>query len=313
MRKSIIWLSLACGILLLPACKKEESTVSTPSLTGLSVSKAVPYVLAGETLVIHANTDYISASDRSDPGVLGLYWQVNSAKRDTLSPRLPEDYMDFVYTADTLGTYTVSCYAYAKSGYYNASASTTFSAIDPDTALTGLEGTADTPAGSILVRTATIGGAVWMAQNLYGTDTGMDYRNADAVTSVFGRYYTWKEAVTACPAGWHLPSAAEWDALGTDAWALMAPVLFLEKEMWEIAQGQAITNSLKFNAIPTGYIDKTASEQEHGLGQYAAFWTADAADQSTAHCRYLRFDQGKVIPFQGDKETLAMSVRCVKD
>ena len=316
MKKSIILgLAFAAGILAWESCQKDSTTETTPSLSGLTISESIPYVAKGTDLVFEADFNDIISSDGTDPGVLGLIWQVNSEEVDTLSYNLPQDYKPFSFHVEELGSYTIKCYAYSnKGGYYSASASTTFNAVDPDTALTGLEGSPETAVGSIQVRTATIGGAVWMSQNLFGTDSGIDYKSSSVISPLFGRYYTWDEAMTACPAGWHLPSAAEWDALGTDAGALMAKAVFLEEDMWKLTQNQNITNTLKFNAIPVGYIDNSASYQaEHGFGQYAAFWTADAADADRAHFRYIRYDEATVSPAKGDKSTMAMSVRCVKD
>ena len=313
MRKAVKWILGAALLCALPACKKEEQTTTLPSLSGLYITEAVPYVLEGDDVTIKAHVTDISTSDGKDPGVLGLYWQVNTAKRDTVSTDISKSVPDLNYHVDTLGTYVVYGYVYAA-GYYNSSANTTFQAIVPELSLTGLDGTEDTPAGLVLVRSVIIGDDIWMAQNLYGTLTGSCYKNALAVAEPFGQYYSWEEALTACPEGWHLPTGAEFDALGTSAQALMAPACFLEKEMWVTAQGITPTNESGFNAIPVGYLDKTASSgQEHGYGQYALFWTADEEDTELASYRYIRYDQDTVNKGKGHKKSLALSVRCVMD
>jgi len=46
-------------------------------------------------------------------------------------------------------------------------------------------------------KTVAIGSQTWMAQNL-------DYK---------GKEYSWEQAKTVCPVGWHLPSVEEWQAL----------------------------------------------------------------------------------------------------
>lgn len=305
MRKTIIFTVILAGILSIPACKKTESTDSTPSLQGLTINEAVPYVAIGEELVFNAKTSNISASDTSTPGVIGLYWQVNTAKKDTLSRDIKSENPAFTYRADTLGTYQVACYAFA-SGYYNASTISSFKAIDPLTALTGIE---SFPA-------VTIDGKQWSAYNINDPDSGVSYKNAGVVDTIFGRFYTWEEAQEVCPDGWHLPTAAEWDALGTEAGSLMAPAKFLKDNMWEPALGQEITNATGFNALPVGYLDNAASvDKFRRFGEMAAFWTASdaASDATLAQFRFILYDNTEIMKGNGSKTSLALSVRCVKD
>jgi len=72
-------------------------------------------------------------------------------------------------------------------------------------------------------------GKVWMAQNLrYKTENSKcpynkcsmfegsnPYMVAYSTTfyRLHGLYYNWEEAMKACPAGWHLPTKEEWDAM----------------------------------------------------------------------------------------------------
>ncbi len=308
MRKTTILSTLVvAGSVLLAAssCKKQDTTDTTPSLSGLTITEAVPYVAIGDELTIKANVSgIVSSSSTAKPGTIGLYWQVNSAKKDTVSRDIKVANPEFKYHVDTLGTYSVSCYAFTT-GFYNASAITTFQAIDPSKALDKLN-----PAESV-----TIGGKEWTAMNLNNTSSGVSYKDAKVVDSIFGRFYTHTEAMTACPSGWHLPTAAEWDALGEDAGAIMANATFLDNAMWSVALGQNITNSTGFNAIPVGYYDSSASTVKfRRYEEMAAFWTAsDATDPSMAQFRYVLYDNAKIMKGSGDKGSLALSVRCVKD
>ena len=303
MRKTTI--ILLAGIIAFSACKKDDSTTSTPSLQGLSVSEAIPYVAIGEELVFKAGTSSLYTSDDTTPSPIGLFWQVNSARRDTLTRDIKTGNPEFRYTADTLGYYTVACYAYAN-GYYNSSAVVAFEAINPEEALTGT-------ASSTSI---TVDGKEWTARNLNKEGVGVSYKNAGVVDPLFGRLYTWEEASSACPDGWHLPTAQEWDALGTNAGALMAPAKFLDDDMWTPALGQDITNSTGFNAIPVGYMDTSASvTQFRRYGEMAAFWTASdaASDTSLAQFRFILYDSQEIMKGNGSKTSLALNVRCVKD
>ena len=307
MRKHIIWLVAAACIMAAPSCKKTETTTTTPSLTGLTLSEAVPYVRAGEVVSVTADVSDIYASDHTDPGELGIIWQLNEEKKDTLDLKKTDKKVKVEYSVTETGKYTINCYVYAKGGnYYNATASREFKCIDPDTALTGVNPS----------ETVTIGGLVWQTRNLSGTESGVSYKDASCVDGLFGKYYTWEEALTACPDGWHLPSAAEWDSLGQSAGDLMAKALFMDEEMWEAALGQSITDLKGFSAIPTGYQDKTGSMYSFRCyGKYALFWTStiSAEDDELAELRYIIYDQDTVIEGTGDKKTLALSVRCVED
>ena len=307
MKKYILLGTALLTLLGAASCKKtDDDTTNTPSLSGLTVNQVPPFLPKGSTLTYKANVDYITVSKGDMPGALGLYWQVNSAKRDTLTRDTAQSNPDFVYTADTLGTYNVFCNAYAT-GYYNASASSSFIVVDPETVLTDVED----PSGEV-----TVNGITWKAGNLNNGTCGLSFRNSSVLDAPMGRMYNWQEAQTACPAGWHLPTAEEWDALGTEAGNLMAPAKFLDLDMWVPALGQKITNSTGFNAIPVGYLDNTASlDKFRRYGEMAAFWTSSdsASDSSLAQFRYILYDNPAIMKGNGSKTSLALSVRCVKD
>ena len=320
MKKSIFWLVPAVFAIIFSGCKKDEETTTTPSLSGLSISSSIPYASKGATITVKANVSSVMGSDGTYPTV-GLSWEVNSGKKDTLTTNAKENNPEFKLKLDTLGTYTIKCYAFAGSGYYSTSASTEVRAIDPDKDFSGFEGTNYSTIGGRMYRTITAGGLTWMAQNLYGTETGVSYMDADVTDSFFGKFYTWEEASAACPAGWRLPTAAEWDnSLGSNAGDLMANALFLTEAMWPAWPQVTITNSLLFNVIPTGYKDKTVNGTTHnGYKEYAFFWTADlSADPEgmvtdLAEYRYFYENSPVVLKGKGSSQSLALSVRCVKD
>lgn len=54
----------------------------------------------------------------------------------------------------------------------------------------------------------------WMAENLnYEVPDSFCYKNESAYCEAYGRLYTFKAAVDACPEGWHVPTIGEWNLL----------------------------------------------------------------------------------------------------
>lgn len=309
MKNYICAVTILLTLLSLSGCKKSsDDTTTRPSLSGISVNQAPPFIAVGESLSFQADVHSITVSDGTTP-TIGVYWQVNGARKDTLSKDISKSNPDFVYRADTLGTYNVFCYAYAGSDYYGTSASASFRAIDPATALSGIA-TADE---------ISIKGMTWKSRNATHATKGFSFRNATVLDGTMGRLFSWDEAQTVCPAGWHLPAVAEFEAsfAGTDgtipAGALMADASFLDEKMWTYWPSVTITNQYGFNALPLGYIDSTDSYYTYEkYGEYACWWTSDQAS-GLGTFLYIYQEYPVVKKGQGDKKSLAMGVRCIKD
>ena len=180
----------------------------------------------------------------------------------------------------------------------------------------GMKGIPDVQADDKKYRSVVAGNLTWLTDNLWNENYGHSYRESEVVDACFGRYYTWEEANQACPEGWRLPTGDEFDeAWGDDAGELMAKAYFLQNEMWEYWPQVTITNTTKFNAIPVGYMDLSldTSEKEAGFLEYACWWVADEYGSNMAGYRYIIDDNPVVQKGKGNKKSLAMSVRCVKD
>lgn len=313
--KRITLIVLVAALCLAWGCKKDSTTSSKPSLLGLSLSQSVaPYQAVGSPLSIQVLFDKLYTSDKSKPSAaISLQYQVNGEKAVVLTENYKESNPPLVYTPDKAGSYTIKFSAIsADNNYYNATISASFTALDTDESLKGLVGTTRVIDGkNILVMTTE--SLSWFAQNLYGTASGQVYNLSPVTEKLFGKYYSWEEASAACPSGWRLPTAAEFDALGTSAPDLMVQVSFLDKEMWTYWPGMTPTNAKGFNAIPAGYLDRSKIDTDSvsGYGHYAAYWTSDTEGDLACY-RYIQEDNPLVQKGLGSKTSLALSVRCVR-
>ena len=161
-----------------------------------------------------------------------------------------------------------------------------------------------------------IGELDWFRNNLAWTGEGLAYENADVTSYPLGRYYTWDEAMEACPEGWRLPTNEEWDFLGIDAGPLMCDAYLNSKKMWEFWPDVPRTNTLALAVIPAGYaLPAITTPTYKRLYDYAAFWTATVSEEnpSMAAYRYIHVQENEVRSTYAEKGSLALSVRCVRN
>ncbi len=324
----------------LPSCKKDSESSSTKDyLSGtLAFSSSVPtYVRKGETFSLTPTGITNPGSGLAED--VGYYWSVSwdSAKDTTKTESDKSGDGTFGFTVPSkVGTFTVSCVAFATD-YYTSSKTASFSVVDPaiDSTVSGVYSDKDPRFTDIrdgnAYYTMTFNGKTWMKNNLYYSGSGVSYENSEAMDAIFGRFYTWNEAVSACPDGWHLPSDTEFvemaNALaqkGTEfsekeffngvAGGMMVDAKFLGTRMWEYWPQVKITNKAGFSALPIGYaMDSGSSSKFTGVNNYAAFWTSDSESDGLGYCRYIYVQQNDVLIGAQDKESFRASVRCVKD
>ncbi|MBT4400141.1 MAG: hypothetical protein HOD37_11715 [Bacteroidetes bacterium] len=139
--------------------------------------------------------------------------------------------------------------------------------------------------------------------------------------TVFGTLYNWAAAISACPAGWHLPSDEEWKVLES---YLGMSESDLEKSGSRTSGGAGKkiksnagwgergngTDEKGFNATPGGR--RNDGQGFEGLGRSARFWTSSPIELSNAWYRKLSDINDGVDRYQylrGD----GFSVRCIKD
>ena len=336
--RSIILIGVSAAIITLPSCKKDDDESTTKEYLNGSLTFTMPtYVTKGEVFSLTpkgvTNPGTGSAED------VGFYWTTSwDSSKDTTKTEADKS-GDGSYkftTPSKVGTFTVSCVAFATD-YYTTSKSVSFSVVDPaiDSTVSGAYSVRDPrftdPRDGGVYYTTTFNGSTWMKNNLYYSEAGVSYENSEAMDAVFGRLYTWHEAVSACPEGWHLPSEAEFAALanaiapdGTAfsekdiftgvAGGLMVDAKFLGTRMWEYWPQVKITNKTGLSALPVGYaMDSGDSSKFTGVNNYATFWTSDSRSDELGLYRYIYVKQNEVLVGAGDKESFRASVRCVKD
>lgn len=326
--------ALVVGFVLMAGCKKEEET-TYENLSG-SLRLSLPeYVEPGYTKTFMIDT--MMTVSRSDHGPVGyLFIDPDTSVADTMVTAagvVKKHYYTFT-AANTTASQTLTFQAFTDEDdhYYGTTAKVTFTIVRPGVGSGASISNFDT--GSLLkpfvdprdgrsYYYTVIGDKIWMRQNLAWTGAGKPFHLCEAMTDVFGRFYTWEEAKNACPEGWHLPADAEWTAMMTGAkpgkdlpglaGRVMGDLYFNGTKMWEYWREVPISDELLLSAMPVGYA--TIGEGEYafdGLYTYAAFWTADEED-GLAVCRYIYHSKDIVYRSKMSKTEFAASVRCVID
>ena len=156
----------------------------------------------------------------------------------------------------------------------------------------------------------------------YGeTSVNTNYNNAVSVNFIGNRRGI-------CPAGWHLPSDAEWTAMTDyvssqseyqcDSTANHIAKALASTEGWNsqtntcaVGNNPAANNATGFSAVPAGYC---LGSSFNSAGNHAHFWssTQDESSPDFAYGRYLHYYyalvyRGNYIKYNG------FSVRCLRD
>ncbi len=161
----------------------------------------------------------------------------------------------------------------------------------------------------------TVGEQKWMAENLnFETEKSRCYDNANENCLKYGRLYTWADAQDVCPAGTHLPSYDEFNALykyvreeqqsnGT------TEAKFLKsKEGWKDYNGKkGGDDTYGFSALPAGLFADTGYVR---IGEFARFLTSDTTDDGLARTFGMDYNNTVFGPSRYTK-TYAFSVRCL--
>jgi len=176
-----------------------------------------------------------------------------------------------------------------------------------------------------------IGEQIWMAENLkylpsvngsghssvepyyyvYNyTSNNVDEAKTKAEYKTYGVLYNWTAAMNACPAGWHLPSHAEWtqleEYLGGNAGGKLKEAGY---DHWQ-SPNTGANNESGFTALPGGYRGDFGGFS--GIRGYGGWWSSTEYGTDYAWSRILGYNYSEVDSFHDFRES-GFSVRCVRD
>jgi len=175
-------------------------------------------------------------------------------------------------------------------------------------------------------KTLMVGDKRWMAENLnYDIGYSFCYDDDKSYCEKYGRLYSWDDAITACPKGWHLASRDEWDQLAEYVGGDTVPCspschawsnVDLKSEIgWKEYEGIENKNEIGFSALPGGQcycpFCQTAY-QCSGIDEIGGWWTATAYDDNNAYNKVMNFNGNLMLEYRSDKG-LSSSVRCIQD
>lgn len=162
-------------------------------------------------------------------------------------------------------------------------------------------------------RVVNIAGLTWMGDNLnYNAEGSFCLDDDENNCMAYGRLYSWNVAQKACPAGFRVPTHADFEKLWTAAGAdFNAGYLLKTNYGWK---GDTNGNdTLKFSAMPAGnrFDDGTYGN----LAKFAFFWTADDTSEDIpageARVWYLT-NKSMAFGYTAKSKKFAFSLRCVK-
>lgn len=307
------------------SCKKDKTDDYKTFNGTLQLVGGKSLIAAGETLDFHPKG--ITPPD----DIEYLYkWTVTDAEKADTTYTAEEV---FSYTfPDACKTYTVSC-TLSASGYYGSSATYYCTVVKagadgsvPEIYSVKTDGSIEI--GGIEYGYVQIGKLLWTVRNIGAAKDGISYRGTPLVDELFGKYYNYEQALSACPTGWRLPSDSDWMSAAQsltdktlkehETWegvsaGLMIDASFNGKRMWEYwpSVGE-LSNSSRLSVISAGF-GNVDSGDVASFYKCAAFWTSDHADESSAYVRYIYEDKPDMYCHKADRASFGASVRCVRN
>ncbi|MEI6752600.1 MAG: fibrobacter succinogenes major paralogous domain-containing protein [Paludibacter sp.] len=195
-------------------------------------------------------------------------------------------------------------------------------------------------------RTIKIGSQTWMVENLktnkyndgsaipavtdntvwrnLTTGACCNYNNDAANAAKYGKLYNWYAVNTGklAPAGWHVPTDAEWTTLENYVKANLGASVSVAKALaattdWDASTSAGVigndlkkNNSSGFSALSGGNRDSNGTFDH--VGNYGAWWSSTEIGSSHAWYRNLYYSDEHLSQSNYDKQD-GFSVRLIKD
>ncbi len=147
------------------------------------------------------------------------------------------------------------------------------------------------------------------AYTIYGNET-----SSGTNATNYGFLYNWyavTDTKSICPAGWGIPTDAEWSTLTTFIGTNPGTKLKKDDALWTTTT--VTNNSSGFSVLPGGYRGSDGSF--YSIRSLAFFWSATEFDSSFAWFRFLLSNDGNVNRgySYGFNKSVGASVRCLRD
>ncbi len=252
------------------------------------------------------------------------------------------------YFTDASGNYTLSACgsnliltAYRSNPWAQGSSQTVSlsggnTTVNLEVCNSGGTGNTVTDIDGNVYNTVTIGTQVWMKENLkvskykngdviptnldsaawYTTPSGAFaiYNNDAANNTIYGKLYNWYAVADPrglCPAGWHVPSDAEWTTLENFLGdrSVAGGKMKAVSSLWQ-SPNTGATNESGFSGLPGGL--RLNFGAYNFIGYYGLWWSSTEYSSAYAWSRLLNYDGG-----YSDRNNLlkqnGFSVRCLRD
>lgn len=333
----------AALVLSLFACKKKETTTEKSYLSGgLKFDSYVPFHTVKQPVTVKVSGVVHPAGNK-----LYCYYSFND-KKDTLwvDNDKSKGLKEFtkagenisVTMPESIGDYSLVVHIFPADAdkYYETSATASFTVVDPQKSITDIDFSADPffvdPRDGKKYYYSEVAGTSWMKTNLAYAGTGTSYYS-EVMDPLFGRYYTFQQAKSACPSGWTLPSDADFAAFAnavggrSDCKAFEdfkdAAGLFISKAsfngtiLWPYNPKVKIDPNPRFAALPAGFVNSKDSDKDNryrAFEELGAFWTSDVnpGQSGQAMYRVLNLDSPVCMSASADVASMAMNVRCIR-
>lgn len=141
------------------------------------------------------------------------------------------------------------------------------------------------------------------------------YDNDSSYVDPYGKHYNWYAVVDdrgLCPAGWRVPTDAEWTSLRNHLGDNPGGKLKVAGYDYWNYPNQGATNETGFSLLPTGYRTRLGPFLLNGAYGYTWSSSEDEAHPDRAWRRGMMFSSEEFVRFTSLK-ILGFSVRCIEE